>query len=861
MSLKSKIFFIITGVFISCGILSYFIQKSVVLPSFIELENEQVHKDMKRIHQAIRKEIDNVDALCKDWSSWDDAYEFVKTSSPHFIKTNLADSTFTNNNLNLIYYLNASGKIVWGQVYEPELMVVVNLPEFPLHRFPKNHPLINLQDNHPVSGIWMTSLGPMLISSRSVLTSDNTGPSTGYLIMGRFLTKKMEEALNRQTQVQFQIISASNNSLMEIAGGVPLLFPEKLPFEVDNAGASTLIVSASYPDITGKPALKIAAEIPRSVLIKGNQSVRTSLWIIFAGGVIALVSLILMLQRTAIRPLMLLTSQAESIAQSQDMSVRLAMERKDEIGSLGMAFNKMMDKLEQSMSRVRDSEEMFRLMTEYSLAQISIILDGNFIYVNPAMSSSCGYLPEEMIGMKSLHLVHPEDRSLVLRRTMNQLTSLESVYDNYNFRYITKTGETRWLELMSVPILYHKKKAILGHGIDITERVRTQEEKSILEERIRLSEKMETIGMLAGGVAHDLNNILSGIVSYPDLLLMGLTDDSPMKKPLMTIKQSGLRATAIVQDLLALARRGVVFQQVVSLNLVVGEYMSSPEFEKLKSFNPGMEIKTELSEKLFNIKGSAPHLFRMIMNLVNNAAEASSKSDVVTICTKNHYLENSLEHLAPGEYVMLTVSDTGTGISQEDIARIFEPFYTKKVMGRSGTGLGMALVCGTVKDHNGHIYVESTLGKGTVFTLYFPAVREGLVDMNTKILTETHPGRGEKILIVDDVLVQREIASEILKKLGYSVDSVPSGEEAVEFVKTQNVDLLLLDMIMEPGISGLETYRQIIAHKRLQKAIIVSGYSKTDEVSEALRLGAGRYLKKPYVLEELAEAVHAELKR
>jgi CheY-like chemotaxis protein len=199
------------------------------------------------------------------------------------------------------------------------------------------------------------------------------------------------------------------------------------------------------------------------------------------------------------------------------------------------------------------------------------------------------------------------------------------------------------------------------------------------------------------------------------------------------------------------------------------------------------------------------------------------------------------------------------GISAEDMKRIFEPFYTKKVMGRSGTGLGMAVVWGTVKDHQGHINIQSTEGEGTTFTLYFPATRNELKISDPQKPIEVFTGRGESILVIDDVNEQREIATKMLNRLSYSVKSVSSGEEAVAYMKNNTVDLLLLDMIMDPGINGFETYSRIVNLHPEQKAIIASGYAESTDVRKAQKLGARVYLKKPYTLEKLGEAVRNEL--
>jgi CheY-like chemotaxis protein len=343
---------------------------------------------------------------------------------------------------------------------------------------------------------------------------------------------------------------------------------------------------------------------------------------------------------------------------------------------------------------------------------------------------------------------------------------------------------------------------------------------------------------------------------------LDLPKDSPLKKPVLTIQKSGEKASAIVQDLLTLARRGVAISEVVNLNQIISDYLMSPECQNMRASHPGVDIENQLTPNLLNILGSPVHLSKTAMNIITNAAEAMPEGGKIRISTSNRYLDvpiRGYDDIEDGDYVTLMVSDDGIGISPEDIDRVFEPFYTKKVMGRSGTGLGMAVVWGTVKDHKGYIDIQSAIGKGTSFTLYFPVTRKSL-NLETRQKTIKHVmGNGETVLVVDDVEEQREIASEMLNKLGYSVSTAASGEEAVAHLKSKGADLLILDMIMDPGIDGLDTYKQIIQFHPDQKAIIASGYSETERVKEAQSLGAGSYVKKPYTIEKIGMAVQAEL--
>ena len=384
------------------------------------------------------------------------------------------------------------------------------------------------------------------------------------------------------------------------------------------------------------------------------------------------------------------------------------------------------------------------------------------------------------------------------------------------------------------------------------------------EAQLQRAQKLEAMGTLAGEIAHDLNNILGGLVGYPELVLLQLPEDSPLRKPILTIQKSGEKAAAVVQDLLALARRGVAVTEVLNLNDVIAQYLESPEYENLRSYHPGVHLETHLEKGILNILGSPTHLSETVMNLVSNAADAMPEGGKLSVSMDNRYIDRPIkgyDGVKEGDYVVLTISDTGTGISPDDLDKIFEPFYTKRKMGRSGTGLGMAVVWGTVKDHNGYIDVQSTEGKGTTFTLYFPVTREKLPEDDSHFAVESYSGNGESILIVDDVEEQRNIASGMLKELGYSVVSVSSGEEAVEYLKTNKVDLLLLDMIMDPGMDGFDTYKQILELHPGQKAIIVSGFSETDRVEEVQSLGAGAYIRKPLLLEKIGIAVKGELEK
>ena len=403
--------------------------------------------------------------------------------------------------------------------------------------------------------------------------------------------------------------------------------------------------------------------------------------------------------------------------------------------------------------------------------------------------------------------------------------------------------------------LFQEKHAVLVCMRDIS---RIKE----LEEKLKQAEKMELLGIVAGGVAHDLNNILSGLVSYPELLLMQLEKGNPLKEAISFMHDTGLQAANIAQDLLALTRRGIHQTSIVNLNKMIYEYFHSSTHLRLEKKFPGISFIMNLEDELLNIKGSETHISKIIMNLVRNAAEAVDKKGRVTIETLNRYFHLDIpgnDEIQEGQYVILRVSDDGEGIEEKDINRIFEPFYTKKQMGRSGSGLGLSVVWNSVQDHQGYIKVFSEEQQDTRFELYFPATQDTPQKIPDDFYLDAFREKNETVLVIDDDEGQRKITQECLTMLGYTPFAVDSGKKALAFLKTQPVDLLILDMKMAPGINGLETYKKVLAINPDQKAFIVSGLSETRQIKEALHLGVGQYIKKPYTVQKLAIALKKEL--
>jgi PAS domain S-box-containing protein len=520
-----------------------------------------------------------------------------------------------------------------------------------------------------------------------------------------------------------------------------------------------------------------------------------------------------------------------------------------------------------SIKQLKASEKKYRELVENAN---SIILrcdiEGRVTFFNEFGQKLFGYEDFEILGKSMFGTVFPDNESNreLFDRQMKALRDNPEHPRANESECRTRTGQVTWIAWTYRPIFDAKGRLceILCIGNDVTEIRRADIENRELQVRLERAKKMEALGTLAGGVAHDLNNVLSGVVAYPDLLLLELPEDSPFRRSILTIQKSGRKAAAIVEDLLTLARRGVVNKEVLDLNRLVNDYLESPVFENLHSYYSEVEVNKNLDEALFRIQGSPVHLTKMIMNLVSNAAEAIDGPGKIVVATRNRYVDRTLkgfEAVEEGMYVEFSVEDNGKGIEESAREHIFEPFYSKKVLGRSGTGLGMAVVWGTVKDHNGYIDIKSEVGRGTSVSVYIPVSVDQVLKEKHVESIDRLSGSGQKVLVVDDMEDQRFIASSMLEKLGYAAVTVSSGEEALEYLEWNPVDCVLLDMIMTGSMDGLDTFRRMRDIRPGLKTVIVSGFSETERVKEAQKLGAGPYVRKPYLLQTLGRILKREL--
>jgi signal transduction histidine kinase/CheY-like chemotaxis protein len=400
---------------------------------------------------------------------------------------------------------------------------------------------------------------------------------------------------------------------------------------------------------------------------------------------------------------------------------------------------------------------------------------------------------------------------------------------------------------------------------DVTEARSARLREEQLQAQLVRSQRMESLGVMAGGVAHELNNVLGPLVALPELMLMSLPPNAELpeagqlRHDITSMRESALRASAVIQDLLTMARRGSYAPERLDINHMVGAYLASLELSRLRERFPEVELVASLMAAAPWVLSSRHHLTHTIANVLSNAFEAvepRGRVHVSTACEDVRGGQGRYGGRRAGRYVVLRVRDDGPGISNDDLEHIFEPFYTKKKLGRSGSGLGLSIVYGVARDAGGFVDVRSAPGEGSEFSLFLPVDEQPAP--RGRANAGADPG-GESILVVDDVPEQRDLARRLLGKLGYRVVTAASGREAVERTREHGYDLVVMDMIMEDDFDGLDAYREILRQHPQQPCVIASGFAESDRVREMRRLGAGPYLQKPYSLAGLGRAVRDAL--
>jgi len=528
--------------------------------------------------------------------------------------------------------------------------------------------------------------------------------------------------------------------------------------------------------------------------------------------------------------------------------------RQEQLIKESVEIHQLITESEVSEIERREAEEFSKGLFNSSTIGIYIIQDGKFQLVNPQFQKATGYSEDELLGIDSLMLVHPEDRDIVRKNAVEMLKGVRS--NPYQFRIINKSRKTEWVMEGVTPIRYRGRRAALGNFMEITKRKRAEEEKEKLQAQLLWSQKMEAIGTLAVGVAHDFNNLLTVIQGNIEFAMKKVDEANPLSDNLKTIHQAALRAANLTSQLLLFGRKQLMKRKSININDTVNDLIKMLN----RLIGEDFAINTDLEPNLWVVKADAGNIEQVIMNLVVNARDAMLEGGEITIKTENVYVDESYckiySYALSGKFVCLSVTDTGMGMDMETIKRIFEPFFSTKEAVK-GTGLGLSVVYGIVKHHEGWINVYSETGIGTTLRVYLPAYFEKLKDETKEIISlQELQGKGERILVVEDEEEVRKVAALALGENGYIIFEAADAEDALNIFEREkeNFDLVFSDVVL-PDKTGLQLVDQLLSRKPELRVLLSSGYANDKSQWPIMRERGYRFIQKPYALSDLIQAI------
>ena len=508
---------------------------------------------------------------------------------------------------------------------------------------------------------------------------------------------------------------------------------------------------------------------------------------------------------------------------------------------------------ERAEQTIRESEEKYRSVVEESLVGVYIIEEGLFKYVNKQYCEISGYTYEELVNKAyHLELVHPDDRNAVRDNTNARLRG-ESDAIAYQFRMTRKDGQVIMVKALGSVSSHHGRPAIIGTLLDISK-------EQALEQQLRQAQKMEAIGQLAGGVAHDFNNVLTALIGYGNLLKMKMREDDPLRLYVDQMLTSSEKAASLTQSLLAFSRKQLIKLEPYKINTVIRDA------EKLlkRLLTEDIELKKILSDDDLTILTDITQMNQILLNLATNARDAMPQGGTITIETKEVVLGKDFYFFhgkgESGKYIRLSVSDNGFGMDDKTKEQIFNPFFTTKEVGK-GTGLGLSIVYGIVKQHNGLIDVQSTPGRSTTFHLYFPAANpQDVEERPIEPVLKNAPDGKEVILVAEDNTEVRQLTKEVLEGSGYTVLEARDGWDAIEkFAQNKDrINLVILDVVM-PKKNGNEAFNEIRKIRENVKALFTSGYTGDIVLGKGIQNNAFNFIPKPVSPYELLKKVRLVL--
>ena len=822
MTLQKKVIYVIISTALVMLLLTLIVSGFTVQSSYSRLENESVKENLQRITNAMDNKLTALDHLVADWAVWDDTYYFVENRNEEYIESNFTDSSFTYTDLNLIAIVNMSGDVVIAKAYD--LINAVEIPISPSLYTSLSDAKITYHNNLDSSLSCIVSLpeGPLLLSSRPILTSEAEGPIRGAMIMGRYLDSTMLANLAETTLLQVSAFPLNSNSIpIDVKDSIPLL--EDIPVVIRPLSGDTIAGYTLMNDIHGIPYLILKVDMPRSIRAQAREMLLVTHVGIIAIFAVFLLTNVWFLEKAVLSRIRKLGSAVVAIRESGDITMRVPVNGKDELTTLSTEINSTMAKLSESEKALKESENKYSTLVESSNDGILVINDGLLTYANPRLLEMTGFTTKEAIGKPFFDFISEEDKTIGKEYYRSRLSGVLTP-EKYEININHKNGKRIPVEINAKVIVVGGAKCDMAVVRDISERKESERQlryqkdmidrilantpsavfvvspdqrisianqalndllgigtttlegrrleelfpeetlgdavtaifraervkdeiefvhkvnenpitlvASIInihkgdvliiirdvtkererQEKLYLTDRLASVGEMASGIAHELNNPLTGVIGLSQLLLEGQLPES-IKEDVGDICNEAQRAAAIVRNLLMFARKHAPIREQTQINKVIEDVLKLRSYEHKVN---NIDIDCSLASDLPEINADHFQMQQVFLNIILNAEQAMLESKgkgKLTIKTEPY-----------DGVVKITLADDGPGICSENIKRIFDPFFTTKEVGK-GTGLGLSISYGIINAHGGKIYAESEYGHGATFIIELPVTSNDL---------------------------------------------------------------------------------------------------------------------------------------
>lgn len=856
MSLRAKVLIIVGLTLLFLSVAGVAVVRLTVLPSFETVERNLAKAHTRRALKAIHEDLAKLCATAGDWGAWDDTHEFLSGNASDYVSRNVNAQSIATIDLDFMVFLDNYGRIVHAAALDKDRTRLTAPPDSLLRTLENSkHILTHTGPDDVHSGLIAYPAGVAQIASSPVTDSMRSQPISGSIVVGRHLGER------RQARLTDTIGAEVCVRLLEEEGKAQSPFtdapiPSEAGVHVCRSRDDRLAACMTLHDINGREAIHLCTISPRDLMYRGRASVRFLSLILVLVSMGALVALAGVLERWVMSPLSRIADNIDRIAESGDAARRLPVHGNDELGRVPRGVNRMLEALDETGGKLRRSEERLRAIFESVPAGIMIVEEETqrIVDVNEAAARMIGDPRQDIVGRICHEYVCPfQEGNCPVKESGGHCENAE--------RILLRSDGGQVPILKSVrPFVFSGKPCFLETFLDMRELKEAEEHRARLEVQLAQAQKMDSLHIMAGSIAHHFNNMMQAVLGNQELLKMDLEEGTPQRDCLEAAEVAALRAAELSSLMLTYVGQGGHRVEAVELSQLVAQHES-----ELKAALPEtVELQMHLAQDMPTMQGDPDQLRQAIDHLVRNAVEAVSENDAGRVVVRTEMTHCSAEYLqqtylyedqAEGDYAVLEVSDNGCGMSAQTCARAFDPYFTTHFSGR---GLGLAVVLGVVRAHKGAIMLYSEPGHGTRIKALLP-VRIGARAEGPK--TPPWHGRGTILLVDDDVSV-RAVGRTILQQLGFRVRLAADGPEALAIVREslepsspeEAPVCILLDLIL-PGPPGNEVLQEIRNLSADLPVVLSSGYNPEELAERFADAGFTDFIQKPYVFDRLTRVL------